>query len=176
VSSLKGVREAYQLSEKTACGLMGITRWSNGYSRRKDSQAALRLRLREWPAAGFDTDRRLTVLLRRKGWAVNAKGVYRLYREEELQVRTAKRTKRARQARVPLPGAGRPNQRWSMDFVSDRFADGRWFRILMVVDRYTRECLLRSPGALTDRQKGGRATYRDHCCARRPRIHHFRQR
>jgi putative transposase len=43
--------------------------------------------------------------------------------------------------RVALAGASRPNQRWSMDFVSDRFADGRWFRILTVVDQYTRECL-----------------------------------
>ena len=42
---------------------------------------------------------------------------------------------------MPLPGASRPNQRWSMDFVSDRLADGRWFRILTVVDQYTRECL-----------------------------------
>jgi putative transposase len=85
--------------------------------------------------------RRLTVLLRREGWAVNAKRVYRLYREEGLQVRTAKRGKRASHARVPLPEPVRANQRWSMDFVSDRFSDGRWFRILTVVDQYTRECL-----------------------------------
>ena len=105
---VKSVREAYQLSEKRACGLMGITRWSNRYQSRKDSQAALRLRLRELAGSrvryGY---RRLTVLLRREGWAVNTKRVYRLYREEELQVRTAKRTKRARQARVALPGASR---------------------------------------------------------------------
>ena len=72
---------------------------------------------------------------------VNAKRVYRLYKQEGLQVRSPKRTKRTRQVRVALPGASRPNQRWSMDFVSDRFADGRWFRILTVVDQYTRECL-----------------------------------
>jgi putative transposase len=85
--------------------------------------------------------RRLTVLLRREGWMVNAKRVYRLYREEGLQVRTAKRAKRASHTRVPLPQPVRANQRWSMDFVSDRFSDGRWFRILTVVDQYTRECL-----------------------------------
>jgi putative transposase len=85
--------------------------------------------------------RRLTVLLRREGWHVNAKRVYRLYREEALQVQTAKRRKRAAHTRVPLPQAVRPNQRWSMDFVSDRLADGRWFRILTVVDQHTRECL-----------------------------------
>jgi putative transposase len=103
---------------------------------------ALRLRLRELGASrvryGY---RRLTILLRREGWKVNAKRVYRLYRQEGLQVRTAKRTRRAAGSRVALPGASRPNQRWSMDFVSDRLVDGRWFRILTVVDQYTRECL-----------------------------------
>lgn len=130
------------MSENRACGLIGITRWSNGYQSRKDPQTALRLRLRELAGSrvryGY---RRLTVLLRREGWTVNAKRVYRLYRQEELQVRTKKRAKRAGQVRVPLTGASKPNQRWSMDFVSNRLADGRWFRILTVVDQYTRECL-----------------------------------
>jgi putative transposase len=103
---------------------------------------ALRLRLRELAGSrvryGY---RRLTIMLRREGWVVNAKRVYRLYRQEGLQVRSPKRTKRAGPVRVALAGASRPNQRWSMDFVSDRFADGRWFRILTVVDQYTRECL-----------------------------------
>ncbi len=130
------------MSENRACGLIGITRWSNGYQSRKDPQTALRLRLRELAGSrvryGY---RRLTVLLRREGWTVNAKRVYRLYRQEELQVRTKKRAKRAGQVRVPLTGASKPNQRWSMDFVSNRLADGRWFRMLTVIDQYTRECL-----------------------------------
>src|SRR4051812_10956841 len=100
------------------------------------------MRIREsWQAAEFGRYRRLTVLLRREGWVVNTKRVYRLYHEEGLQVQTKKRRKRAAHARVPLPEAARPNQRWSMDFVSDRLTDGRWFRILTVVDQYTRECL-----------------------------------
>jgi putative transposase len=139
---VRTVRRAYQVSEKRACGLMLITRWINRYKSRRDSQDELRMRLRE--LAGSRTRygyRRLTVMLRREGWTVNTKRVYRLYREEQLQVRTAKRMKRAPHLRVPLPGAGRPNQRWSMDFVSDRFINGRWFRILTVVDQYTRECL-----------------------------------
>src|SRR4051794_30078041 len=85
--------------------------------------------------------RLLSVLLRRKGRGVNAKRVYRLYREEGLQVQTKKRAKQASHVRVALPSASRANQRWSMDFVSDRFADGRWFRILTVVDQFTRQCL-----------------------------------
>lgn len=146
------MRQAYQLSEKRACGLIGITRWIDRYQSRRDPQSDLRMRLRELAACrvryGY---RRLTVLLRRDGWQVNTKRVYRLYREEGLQVRTTKRAKRAAQVRVPLAGAAWPNQRWSMDFVSDRFADGRWFRILTVVDQYTRECLC----AYADRSQTG---------------------
>jgi putative transposase len=100
------------------------------------------MRLRELAAArvrfGY---RRLTVLLRRDGWRVNAKRIYRLYTEEGLMVRTKPRTKAARRHRVPQAVATAPNQRWSMDFMSARVADGRWFRILTVVDQFTRECL-----------------------------------
>ena len=148
---MRGIRQAHQLSEKRACGLIGITRWINRYQSRRDPQTELRMRLRE--LAGSRTRygyRRLTVMLRREGWAVNAKRVYRLYREEQLQVRSqASETSRA----YPrcAAGATRPNQRWSMDFVSDRFADGRWFRVLTVVDQYTRECLC----AYADRSQTG---------------------
>ena len=91
------------------------------------------------------------MLLRREGWRVNTKRVYRLYREEGLGLRTQKRAKRAAQARIRLAEARYANQRWSMDFVSDRLADGRWFRILTVVDQYTRECLC----ARADRSQSG---------------------
>jgi len=81
-------------------------------------------------------------LLRREGWHVNAKRIYRLYREEELIVRTKQRRKIARRQRsLSRPMAGRANQCWSMDFVSDKLADGRSFRILTVVDQFTRECV-----------------------------------
>ena len=85
--------------------------------------------------------RRLTVLLKREGWQVNAKRIYRLYLEEGLIVRTQKRKERAQRQRVPLGQAVRPNQKWSMDFVAQRLPDGRWIRVLTVVDQYTRECL-----------------------------------
>ena len=119
-----------------------MARASLQYQSRRDPQEALRIRLREVAAArvrfGY---RRLTVLLRRDGWHVNAKRIYRLYTEEGLMVRTKHRTKAAGRARVPHPVATAPNQRWSMDFMSERVADGRWFRILTVIDQYTRECL-----------------------------------
>ena len=85
--------------------------------------------------------RRLTVLLQRDGWHVNAKRIYRLYTEDGFTVRTKHRTKAAGRARVPQAVATAPNQRWRMDFRSERVADGRWFLILTVVDQYTRECV-----------------------------------
>ena len=54
---------------------------------------------------------------------------------------TQHRTKAVGRACVPQPGATAPNQRWSMDFMSERVADGRWFRILTVVDQFSQECL-----------------------------------
>ncbi len=149
---MSSIRQAYQLNESRACGLVGITRWINRYQSRRDPQDVLRQRLRDLagnrPRYGH---RRLTVMLRREGWRVNTKRVYRIYREENLGVRTAKRKKRSAHLRVPLPEPTRPNQRWSMDFVSDRVADGRWFRILTVVDQFTRECLC----AYADRSQTG---------------------
>jgi putative transposase len=73
---------------------------------------------------------------------VNAKRIYRLYTEDGLAVRTKVRKKIARRARVPASAATRPNEKWSMDFVAARLLDGRWFRVLTVVDQFTRECLL----------------------------------
>jgi len=102
----------------------------------------LRVRLRELAGSrvryGY---RRLTVLLKREGWEVNAKRIYRLYTEEGLIVRTQKRRERAQRQRIAQGLAVRPNQRWSMDFVAQRLPDGRWIRVLTVVDQFTRECL-----------------------------------
>jgi putative transposase len=112
------------------------------YQPTRDRQNALRQRLRELAAVRVRFEyRRLTVLLKREGWRVNAKRVYRLYSDEGLTVRTKPRKRLASRPRVPLPAPTRPNERWSMDFVSARFADGRWFRTLTVLDVYTRESL-----------------------------------
>ena len=100
------------------------------------------MRLRELAASrvrfGY---RRLTVMLRREGWRVNPKRIYRLYTEDGLTVRTKVRKKLARRSRVATPRATRPNQKWSMDFMSAKLIDGRWFRVLTVIDQFTRECL-----------------------------------
>jgi putative transposase len=109
----------------------------------KPAQTVLRARLRELagcrPAYGY---LRLHVLLRREGWLVNRKRVYRLYREEGLTMR--KKVPRRRVAGVKrevLPTAQRKNERWSMDFVSDELFDGQRVRVLTLVDNCTREAL-----------------------------------
>jgi putative transposase len=112
------------------------------YRSTRDRQEALRQRLRELAAVRIRFGyRRLTVLLKREGWRVNAKRIYRLYSDEGLTVRTKPRKRLASRPRVPVPAPTRPNERWSMDFVSARLADGRWFRTLTVLDVYTREAL-----------------------------------
>ena len=80
-------------------------------------------------------------MLRTEGLVVNPKRTYRLYREEGLQVRT-KRRKKLTRPRVPMLVPDRVNVRWSMDFVSDQLANGRRFRVLNVVDDFSRECVL----------------------------------
>jgi len=118
--------------------------WSTWLYRKKvwRFDAVLRRRLRELAATyvryGY---RRLTVLLRREGWKVNAKRIYRLYTEEQLIVRTKQRRKIARRQRGAIAMATSPNQCWSMDLMSDKLADGRSFRILTVMDQFTRECV-----------------------------------
>lgn len=119
------------------------------YQHHRDPQEGLRVRLRELAASrvryGY---RRLTVLLKREGWPVNAKRIYRLYTEEGLIVRTTQRKHRAQRQRIAQGLATRPNQRWSMDFVSQRLADGRWMPVLTVVDQFSRECRTRLADAL----------------------------
>jgi putative transposase len=112
------------------------------YEHHRDPQEALRVRLRELAGSrvryGY---RRLTVLLKREGWEVNAKRIYRLYTEEGLIVRTQRRRERAQRHRLPQGQAVRRNEKWSMHFVAQRLPDGRWIRVLTVVDQFTRECL-----------------------------------
>ena len=85
--------------------------------------------------------RRLHILLKREGVEVNWKKLYRLYKEERLTVRKRGGRKRALGTRAPMAIPQGPNQRWSLDFVSDFLTDGRRFRVLCVIDDFSRECL-----------------------------------
>jgi putative transposase len=137
------MRQAQGLSERRACRLVGMARTSCRYERqRQGREEKLKARLHtlagERRRFGY---RRLTVLLRREGWTVNHKRVYRLYQEEGLQVRRRKRKRIGAVERQPLAIPVRQNERWSMDFVADALTDGRRFRSLNIVDDFNRECL-----------------------------------
>ena len=126
-----------------ACGLVSISRSLYRYVSRRGDASPLKQRIGDIAAAkrryGY---RRVYVRLRREGWAVNRKRVYRLYREMGLAVRRRKRKRIGIVERRPLPKPSLANQSWSMDFVSDGLANGRRLRCLTIVDDCTRECLV----------------------------------
>jgi putative transposase len=132
----------HEVSERRACQALGVDRSTVRYRSLRPDDGAVRLRIRELAHVrrrfGY---RRLHFLLKREGLAMNQKRFRRLYREEGLQVRKRGGRKRALGPRAPLALPSRPNERWSLDFVSDTFTDGRRFRALAVVDDCTRECL-----------------------------------
>ena len=136
------LRQTFEISERRACRMIGTDRTSVRYQGVRADDGALRERLKALAQQrrrfGY---RRLHVLLRREGHAVNKKRVQRLYREERLTVRRRGGRKRALGTRRPMVTPQAPDQRWSLDFVSDQLTDGRRFRILAVVDDCTRECL-----------------------------------
>ena len=134
-------RSAYRLSERRACRTLEISRSTVQYRSVRGRDEALRTRLKELaaarPAYGY---RQLHTLLRREGWRVNAKRVYRLYREEGLILRR-KRPKRRRSAarRSEKLVAERANEPWPMDLVHDTLSGGSRVRVLAVIDVHTRE-------------------------------------
>jgi putative transposase len=140
------LRVAFEVSERRACSAIGADRRSVRYRSRRPDDGVVRARLRELAAIrrrfGY---RRLHVLLTREGIVMNHKKLRRLYREERLQVRRRSGRKRALGTRAPMTLPRGPNQRWSLDFLSDAFSDGRRFRILAIVDDFTRECLALVP-------------------------------
>jgi len=129
-------------SQRRACGLAGINPKVYRYETIRPDDTAVRTRLRELAAErrrfGY---RRLHILLRREGVEMNWKKLYRLYREERLTVRKRGGRKRALGTRRPMAIPQGRNQRWSLDFVSDALVDSRRFRILCVIDDFSRECL-----------------------------------
>jgi len=137
-----GAIDAKSYSQRRACALVGLDPKTYCYRSHRQDDAALRRRLRDLASErrrfGY---RRLLILLRREGFEVNHKRVFRLYREERLTVRKRGGRKRALGTRAPLGLPVRPNERWSLDFASDVLTDGRRFRVLVVMDDFSRECL-----------------------------------
>ena len=132
-------RTGFKVSERRACRVAGVHRTTMRYRSQARDQSPLRLRIKELAAVrvryGY---RRIHILLRREGWRVNAKRVYRLYREEGLALRDKRAKKRVSVSRMTPPPATRPSERWSIDFLRDSLADGRPFRVFTVVDNVSR--------------------------------------
>lgn len=131
----------YGLSERRACNIFGYNRSSHRYSSVRKDDGVLRKRLKDLAMErrrfGY---RRLGVLLSREGITCNHKKLFRIYREEGLCVMQRKGRKKATGSRGSLPVTDSVNQIWSIDFVSDALYDGRRFRVLSIVDQYSREC------------------------------------
>jgi putative transposase len=129
-------------SQRRACGLVGMEPKTYRYASKRPDDGALRQRLKELALErrrfGY---RRLHIMLRREGIVLNRKKLYRLYREERLTVRKRGGRKRALGTRAPMAIPQGKNQRWSLDFVSDALACSRKFRVLTVVDDFSRECV-----------------------------------
>lgn len=136
------LKDVHEMSERRACRVIGCDRMTVRYRSHRPDDPRLRERLlalaRERRRFGY---RRLLIFLRREGFVVNHKRLFRIYREERLMVRKRGGRKRALGTRTPMPGAALPNDRWSLDFVSDQLVSGRRFRILAIYDDCTRECL-----------------------------------
>jgi len=139
---VRHLQEQHGLSQRRACDLAQCNRMTARYISRRDDDAQLRERLKKLahgnPGLGY---RMLCGQLRLEGWAVNHKRIYRLYREEELQLRRKGRKRLKSEGRgMPQPATA-PNEEWTLDFIHDALSNGRSFRTLNMLDAFTRECL-----------------------------------
>ena len=134
------VRATWRVSIRRACSVLQAERSSYHYKGKRRPQAVLNKRIKEIAETrvryGY---RRIHVLLRREGWRVNAKRVWRLYREMGLPLRskTPKRRVKAK-LREGRADASAANEVWAMDFVHDQLFDGRKIRVLTIIDTFTR--------------------------------------
>jgi putative transposase len=128
------------MSQRRACGLVGLRRSVARYRPRPRDDGPARRRLRElageYRRYGY---LRLHILLRNEGLVMNRKRTYRLYREENLSVRRRGRRRLPRRERQPILAPGRRNQVWAINFVSDALWTGRRFRSLVIVDAFSKE-------------------------------------
>jgi len=134
--------EAYRVGMRRACRVVEIGR-STYYYRSVRDDRALRQRILEIAETrvryGY---KRIHVLLRREGWHVNHKKVYRIYCENGLNLRRKRPKRRVSAAcREKRPAVSNIDQTWSMDIVSDSLFNGHRIRALTIVDNFSRECL-----------------------------------
>ena len=139
---MQALIEHHRKSQRKACKLVNLVRSVGRYIPKENKDDELRRKIisfaHQRKRFGY---RRLHILLKKEGFEVNHKRVYRLYKESGLKVLKRGGRKRALGSRIPQQSQRSPNARWSLDFVSDTLSDGRRIRILTIVDDFTRECL-----------------------------------
>jgi putative transposase len=133
----------YRVSVRRACSIVMMIRSMYYYKPYRRDDSAIRSRIREISEVriryGFW---RVFTLLRREGWRDNHKRVYRIYKEEGLNLRTKRpRRRKAAAHRMERPDISNINQCWSMDFVADQLFDRHRFRALTIVDNFSRKCM-----------------------------------
>lgn len=137
------LREKFEVSERRACRVVGLSRATQRYESKREEPEGLRAAIRdvayEHPRYGY---RRVHWCVQRQGFDVGQRRVRRLYRIEGLGVRKRRKRRLKPVARRPMTPPIRPNQRWSMDFVHDQLSNGRCFRAFNVVDDFTRESVV----------------------------------
>jgi len=149
------IQEDYQISERRACRLIGISQNIKRYQpvdKTEDKQITERLvsLSSRWKRFGY---RRLHIMLLREGLQINHKRTYRLYKNAGLSLKRRSKKKRYEKRGRPDRAVMEANNRWSMDFVSDRTRSGSNIRILTVIDEVTRECLaLETDSSLSGRR------------------------
>jgi putative transposase len=134
----------YPVSERRACRLFKLSRTVSRYQTKRVDDPELILRIKDLAERrrrfGY---RRLFTLLKCEGIKMNQKKFRRIYRDQKLSLKIRKGKKIRSMPRAPIEPPKACNQRWSMDFVSDQLGpSGRRFRVLTVVDDFTRECVL----------------------------------
>jgi transposase InsO family protein len=144
--TVRYVCDALTVSERRACDVLEVPRSTHRYdpSEPDDEQVLAERMIQLATRYGRYGYRRITALLRREGWQVNHKRVQRIWRREGLKVPQ----RQPKRGRLWLNDGScirlRPEHRnhvWSYDFVHGRTRDGRGFRMLTILDEYTRECL-----------------------------------
>ncbi len=134
------IQSVFHISERKACKVLPISRTSKRYVPHVKNDEPFRSAIKDIaqtrPRYGY---KRILVIMRRQGYKIGKNRTYRIYREEGLQVRTKKRKKTSAKLRVGLPRPKRINKIWSMDFVHDKLACQRKFRMLTIVDHFSRE-------------------------------------
>ena len=135
--------EPCDLSERHACGLVGLSRGSYRHPPVHDeTTVALKTAIIDTAQARRNFGyRRIHDLLRPDFPNVNHKRVYRLYGVAKLAVKKRKKAKQLTTERAPLQLASAVNEVWSIDFVSDSLANGRRIKCLTVADDFSHECI-----------------------------------